>query len=73
MNRFLKKLIQCHLRDWDLEYPNYLDIKDDTWWEVSYVVNGKKVVKSGANYFPEEWKKFCKSISKLTGKVFSCN
>ncbi|MGT2715873.1 hypothetical protein [Streptococcus respiraculi] len=71
MNRFLKKLKRCHLFDWDLEYPNYLDIIDGTWWEVSYVVDGKKVVKSGDNYFPDEWEKFCESVSELTGQDFS--
>lgn len=70
MNRFLKGLKKCHLFDWSIEYPNYLGIIDGTRWDVSYLVDGTTVVKSGDNHFPEEWEKFCKAVSKLSGKNF---
>ena len=71
LNLFLKELKRCHLFGWDIEYPNIFGILDGTWWELSYMVNGKKVIKSGNNNFPVEWEKFCKSISELSGEDFS--
>ncbi|MDQ0223179.1 hypothetical protein [Streptococcus moroccensis] len=71
MSQFLNELKKCHLFDWDINYPNYLSIVDGSWWKCQYVIDGKTIVKSGENNFPDEWERFCIIVSKLTGKEFS--
>lgn len=67
--KFREELVKCRILDWDNEYiePNALD---GTHWSLDIELEDKVLHIHGSNAYPNEWKRFCKAIRKLTGKPF---
>jgi len=67
---FLKTLNTIKITEWKERYSNP-EIMDGTNWSVEININNnKKLISSGDNAFPGQWKTFCKSIQELLGKDF---
>ncbi|OME26348.1 hypothetical protein [Paenibacillus odorifer] len=66
---FREELTKCRILGWEHEYidPNALD---GTHWSLDIVFEDKVLHINGSNAYPKEWKRFCKSIRKLTGRPF---
>lgn len=67
--RLLQQLEKAKVLEWEEEYKDP-SILDGTQWEVKIAFEDKTIYKDGSNAYPKEWKAFCRSISKLTGKPF---
>lgn len=68
-NKFVEELKMLNLLDWKAKYIEP-DMCDGTQWSVEIITAGRTIRKVGDNQFPEEWDQFCKTVRKLTNKVF---
>ena len=67
--RFIDQLKSVNLLDWKRRYENP-GVLDGTGWQVEIYREGRDLVKSGNNAFPNEWGAFCSAIGKITGRKF---
>ena len=67
--RFIDQLKSVNLLDWKRRYENP-GVLDGTGWQVEIYREGRDLVKSGDNAFPDEWDAFCSSIGKIAGRKF---
>ena len=67
--RFINRLNAVNLLDWKRSYENP-GVLDGTGWEIEIYREGRNLVKSGDNAFPDEWDSFCSAIGKITGRKF---
>lgn len=67
---FLKTLNTIKITELKERYPNP-GIMNGTNWSVEINFNNnKKLISSGDNAFPRQWKTFCNGIQELLGKDF---
>ena len=67
---FLKTLNTIKITEWKECYPNP-GIMDGTNWGIEINFNNnEKLISSGDNAFPRQWKTFCNGIQELIGKDF---
>ena len=69
---FKKKLYPLRLWEWDEDYQTDGIVVDGTSWSVKLKTKGRTYESRGLDSFPKDWKEFCKAISILVGKKFSC-
>ncbi|WP_226676806.1 hypothetical protein [Mesobacillus jeotgali] len=69
---FKKKLYPLKLWKWEEDYQTEGIVVDGTSWSVKLKTKGKTYESRGLDSFPNQWKKFCKAVSILVGKEFSC-
>jgi hypothetical protein len=69
---FKKKLYPLKLWDWEEDYQTEGIVVDGTSWSVKLKTKGKTYESRGLDSFPNQWKEFCKAVSVLVGKEFSC-
>jgi hypothetical protein len=67
--RFIDQLKSVNLLDWKRRYENP-GVLDGTGWQVEILREGRNLVKSGDNAFPDKWDAFCSSIGKIAGRKF---
>lgn len=65
----LEELYKCDFINWAEEYIQPM-VLDGTHWSVQIEYDSHCEIKTGDNYFPPKWTKFCKAISELTGNEF---
>lgn len=68
--KFVEQLEIMELLDWDAEYVEH-GVCDGTQWQVEIITEGNTITKNGNNSYPEQRRKFCQTISKMTRKPFS--
>lgn len=66
---FIEQLKSVYLLDWKYKYEK-LNVCDGTGWSVEIFREGRDLVKSGSNAFPDEWNEFCTIIGKVAGRRF---
>lgn len=64
---FKKDLYRIKPWQWEADYQLEEMVLDGIYWSVKLVTHGRVYESEGLGYFPEEWKKLCKSLTKLTG------
>ena len=66
---FIDQLKSAKLLEWKFKYeaPN---VCDGTGWSVEIIREGRNLVKSGSNAFPNEWDAFCSIIGKVVNRKF---
>jgi hypothetical protein len=69
---FKKKLYPLKLWEWEEDYQTEGIVVDGTSWSVKLKTKGKTYESRGLDSFPNQWKEFCKAVSVLVGKEFSC-
>ncbi|MBT2685493.1 hypothetical protein [Bacillus sp. ISL-37] len=69
---FKKKLYPLKLWEWEEDYQTEGIVVDGTSWSVKLKTKGKTYESRGLDSFPNQWKEFCKAVSVLVGKKFSC-
>ncbi|HAQ07305.1 MAG TPA: hypothetical protein DCR24_07220 [Bacillus bacterium] len=69
---FKKQMYALNVWEWAEDYQAEGIIVDGTSWSVKLETKGKTYESGGLDSFPKEWKNFCRSISRLVGKKFSC-
>jgi hypothetical protein len=69
---FKKKLYPLKLWEWEEDYQTEGIVVDGTSWSVILKTIGKTYESRGLESFPTQWKEFCKAVSLLVGKEFSC-
>lgn len=69
---FKKKLYPLKLWEWEEDYQTEGIVVDGTSWSVKLKTQGKTYESRGLDSFPNQWKEFCKAVSVLVGKKFSC-
>jgi hypothetical protein len=67
--RFIDQLKSVNLLDWNYKYEE-LNVCDGTGWSIEIFREGRDLVKSGSNAFPNEWDTFCSIIGKVAGRRF---
>lgn len=67
VEEFKKDLYSLHIWDWEKDYQIDGIIVDGTSWSVVLETKGEIFVREGLDSFPKEWKRFCRSMSQLTG------
>lgn len=69
VKRFIEDLKSVNLLGWKYKYvePN---VCDGTGWRVEIYREGRDLVKSGSNAYPDEWDAFCSIIGKVVGRKF---
>ncbi len=67
--KFVEQLEIIQLLDWDAEYVDP-GVCDGTQWHVEIISDGNLITKDGNNSYPEQWGRFCQTISKITRKPF---
>ena len=67
--RFIDQLKSVNLLNWKRKYEEP-GVKDGTQWQVEIFREGRDLVKSGDNAFPDEWGAFCSAIAKLSDRDF---
>ncbi|KON88418.1 hypothetical protein AF332_17455 [Sporosarcina globispora] len=65
---FKKELYRFKFWKWQNEYRNPGIIMDGVTWSVKLITKENIFESQGIQAFPKSWEKFCKAISKLTGK-----
>ena len=66
---FIDQLKSVKLLNWKRKYESP-GILDGTQWEVEIIREGRNIVKSGDNAFPDHWYAFCSIISEIVGREF---
>lgn len=69
---FKKKLYLLRIWEWEEDYQTEGIVVDGTSWSVELKTKGKTYESRGLDSFPKQWKEFCKAVSALVGKKFSC-
>ncbi|NMD69962.1 hypothetical protein HHO41_06645 [Bacillus sp. DNRA2] len=67
VDTFKKELYRIKPWEWDADYQDEGLVLDGIYWSVKLVTQGRIYESEGLQCFPEEWKKLCKSLTKLTG------
>jgi hypothetical protein len=65
---FKKELYRLKIWKWQPEYNQQGIILDGITWSVKLITKGNIFESNGIQSFPNDWEKFCKALSKLTGK-----
>jgi hypothetical protein len=65
---FRSELYKCDFVNWAEEY--YAPACDGTHWTVRIEYDTYCEIKWGSNHFPPKWTKFCKAVSKISGREF---
>lgn len=67
--RFIDHLKSVRLLNWKYKYekPN---VCDGTKWSVEIFREGRTLIKSGSNAYPDEWNQFCSIIGKIANRRF---
>jgi hypothetical protein len=66
---FIDQLKSVNLLDWKYKYEEP-DVCDGTGWSIEIFREGRNLVKSGSNAFPDEWDDFCSIIGKVANRRF---
>lgn len=69
VERVKNELLLVNLLHWKRQYHDRR-VLDGTHWEVEIYRDGKKLVKSGSNAFPNEWVAFCRVMARVSGMRF---
>ncbi|WP_147534877.1 hypothetical protein [Bacillus marasmi] len=64
---FKKELYRIKPWQWDADYQKEAMVLDGVYWSVKLVTQGRVYESEGLECYPEDWKRFCKSLTKLTG------
>ncbi|WLR56789.1 hypothetical protein LC048_07915 [Mesobacillus subterraneus] len=72
VEEFKKKLYSLKLWEWEEDYQTDGIVVDGTSWSVKLKTKGTTYESRGLDSFPKQWKEFCKAVSLLVGKEFSC-
>ena len=69
VKKFLEQLETINLLNWEAKFidPGVLD---GTQWHVEIVMDGHTITKHGSNCYPEQWREYRKTISKIARKPF---
>jgi hypothetical protein len=62
------ELYKCDFLNWSEEY--IVMAEDGTNWDVKIEFDTHCEIKTGSNYFPPKWTKFCKTMAKISGGEF---
>ena len=71
MDEFKQEIYRLKIWNWDLNYEQEGIILDGMCWSISLETRTKTYKSQGLQTFPKEWARFCRALSKLTGKKFS--
>jgi hypothetical protein len=66
---FKQALFRMKIWNWEENYEPDGIVLDGTSWSVVLKTKGQTYRSNGLDLFPKEWTKFCRSLSKLTGKM----
>lgn len=69
---FKKKLYQLKIWEWEEDYQTEGIVVDGTSWSIKLKTKGRTYESRGLDSFPDHWKEFCRAVSELVGKQFSC-
>lgn len=72
VEEFKKNLYPLKLWEWEEDYQTEGIVVDGTSWSVKLKTKGKTYESRGLNSFPNQWKEFCRAVSELVGKQFTC-
>lgn len=70
VEEFKKEIYRLKIWKWEQDYQPESLVLDGTSWRVKLKTKAAVYESEGLQCFPKEWSKFCKSITKLTGKKF---
>ena len=65
---FKQEIYRLKIWNWDLNYEQEGIILDGMCWKICLETKGKTYKSQGLQTFPKEWARFCRILSKLTGK-----
>ncbi|USK46818.1 MULTISPECIES: hypothetical protein [Cytobacillus] len=68
IEEFKKELYRLKIWKWQKEYQNPGIILESVTWSIKLITKENIFESQGIQAFPEGWEKFCKALSKLTGK-----
>jgi hypothetical protein len=71
MDEFKQEIYRLKIWNWDLNYEQEGIILDGMCWNIGLETKTKTYKSQGLQTFPKEWARFCRALSKLTGKKFS--
>ena len=70
IDEFKQEIYRLKIWNWDLNYEQEGIILDGMCWKICLETKGKTYKSQGLQTFPKEWVRFCRVLSKLTGKNF---
>jgi len=71
LDEFKRELYTINIWEWEPTYRKEDGIVlEGKYWSVKFKTKGKVYESEGTEYYPRNWKKFCRSVEKLTGTPF---
>ncbi|MFS8629629.1 MAG: hypothetical protein LOD92_00335 [Bacillales bacterium] len=71
VEEFKKELYQIKIWNWEKDYQPETLVLGGTIWSVKLKTKGMTFISKGLQTFPNEWDRFIKALSRLTGICFS--